>query len=62
MIDTKTKTNTTTNASETVSKVSITVMGIISATIGIWAVACLVGAVVSNGPLNVIKGFASSLF
>ena len=46
---------------ETVSKVSIGVMGFVSLLVGVWAVACLVGALVSTGPAGVIAGFFSAI-
>lgn len=46
---------------DTVSRVSLISMGIASALIGLWAVASMVGAVMSNGVGGVISGFVSAL-
>lgn len=47
---------------DTISKGSLAVMGGISALIGIWAVACMVGAMISGGgPINLMKGWISAI-
>lgn len=63
-----TLTKTQTKASEqtqvgldSVSKTSIGVMGGISALIGLWAAACFVGALISDGPLGLIKGWFAAI-
>jgi len=62
MTKTRQQTRTTENTNvgiDTVSKNSIAVMGGVSALIGIWSMACFVGAMAaSGGPL----GMASSWF
>ena len=40
------------------SKIGIFVMGVVAGLIGIWAAACMVGGLLSNGPL----AFVSSWF
>lgn len=46
---------------DSLSKGSLISMGFVSAVIGIWAVACLVAAVVSsNGPLSLMQGWFSA--
>ncbi len=54
---TRTAASQKTNTSSAADKMTITIMGGASALIGLWAVACFVGAVISNGPAGVIKGF-----
>ena len=41
---------------DTVSKTSIALMAGTSATIGIWSVACFAAALLSNGPVGLLKG------
>lgn len=58
-------TKTRTRASEqtetnldSISKGSVAVMGGLSALIGLWAVACFVGAMISDGgPLALVRGW-----
>lgn len=65
----KTRTVTRTNAHENtqvglddVTKTSITVMGAVSALIGIWAAASLIAAMVSvGGPLALVKGWVGAV-
>lgn len=49
------------NAIDTFSRASLISMGAISGLIGLWAGACLVGAVMSNGFGQVASGFISAL-
>lgn len=46
---------------DTLSRVSLLSMGVASGLIGLWAVACMVGAVMSNGIGGVVSGFFSAL-
>ncbi len=60
------KTNTvvkeSTNAAvDSVSRVTLTGMAIVSALVGIWAAACLVSAFVLSGPGEMIRGFISAV-
>ncbi|NTV14455.1 MAG: hypothetical protein HGA96_11090 [Desulfobulbaceae bacterium] len=60
------KTHSTTNVNttsgiDTLSRVSLVSMGVASGLIGLWAVACMVGAVTSNGIGGVVSGFFSAL-
>jgi len=58
----KTRTNVATgNAIDTLSRASLISMGGISALVGLWAAACLVGAVMTNGIGQVATGFFSAL-
>ena len=62
--NTKTRTRTavnTTSAVDTVSKTSIITMAVASGLVGLWAVSCLVGAFLSEGPVQVIKGFFTAV-
>lgn len=43
------------------SKVTVALFGGAAALIGLWAVACFVGALLSNGPLGLIKGYFSAV-
>lgn len=36
-------------------------VGVASLAVGLWSVACLVGAVISNGPLGLIHGLSQAL-
>lgn len=46
---------------DTLSRASLISMGVASGLIGLWAVACMVGAVMSNGIGGVVSGFFSAL-
>ena len=46
---------------DTVSKGSMVTMGVVSALVGIWAVACLASAMVEGGPVELIKGWFSAV-
>ena len=59
--NTRTATNAKTNTSSAADKMTISLMGGASLLIGLWAAACFIGAVVSNGPAGVIKGFFSAV-
>lgn len=59
-IQSTTKVNTTSGI-DTLSRVSLISMGVASGLIGLWAVACMVGAVMSNGLGGVVSGFFSAL-
>jgi hypothetical protein len=63
-IKTKTKTivrETANDAVDSISKVTITAMASVSGLIGLWAVACVVGAIATNGPAALVSGFVSAL-
>lgn len=60
------KTRSTTNVNtgsgiDTLSRASLVSMGVVSALIGLWAVASMVGAVMTNGIGGVVSGFVSAL-
>jgi hypothetical protein len=58
----KTRANVATgNAIDTLSRASLLSMGAVSALIGIWAAACVVGAISTNGLGRVASGFFSAL-
>ena len=48
-------------AVDSVSRITITAMGAVSGLIGLWAVACIVGAMVSVGPVELVNGFVSAV-
>jgi hypothetical protein len=60
----KTRSTTKVNSAsgiDTLSRVSLISMGVASALIGLWAVASMVGAVMTNGIGGVVSGFVSAL-
>ena len=50
-----------TAAIDSLSRASMMTMAGISGLVGLWAAACIVGAIVTNGPLGLIQGFVSAL-
>ena len=48
-------------AVDSVSRATITAMGAVSGLIGLWAVACIVSAIVSTGPVGLVNGFISAV-
>ncbi len=62
-----TKTNTQTTirtkveAGYETSKFALGAGMVMAALLGVWGVACLVSALVSVGPMNVVKGFFTAL-
>ncbi|NTV13680.1 MAG: hypothetical protein HGA96_07105 [Desulfobulbaceae bacterium] len=53
---------TSKEAIDSVSRGSIVTMGVASALVGLWAVACLVSAMVgSMGPIELIKNWFSAI-
>ena len=44
-------------AVDSVSRSSIITMGVASGLVGLWAVACLVSAMVDSGPVELIKNW-----
>ncbi len=63
MIKSQEKTRETSNAAiDSVSRGSIITMGVASALVGLWAVACLVSAMIGGGsPLALIKSWFSAI-
>ena len=64
MTDIKTRTivkENTNEAVDSISRATITAMGAVSGLIGLWAVACVVGAIASNGAGAVLTGFFAAL-
>ncbi|MBU0730177.1 MAG: hypothetical protein KKE17_12060 [Proteobacteria bacterium] len=61
---TRTKTNeaiTTQAGIDAVTKGSIAIMGSASALIGLWAVACIITAAFTAGPLGLARGWFSAV-
>ena len=61
-IKTKSNVNATTGSSaqtgvDSVSRGSMITMGVVSALVGIWAVACLVSAMVDGGPIELVRSW-----
>jgi len=48
-------------AVDSVSKITITAMGIVSGLIGLWSIASIVSAFASNGIGATIRGFVSAV-
>lgn len=59
----QTKTQATSKAAiDSVSRGSIITMGVASALVGLWAVACLASAMLGSGsPIELIKGWFSAV-
>ena len=51
----------TTSGIDTLSRASLISMGVASGLIGVWAMACMVGAVMSHGLGGVVGGFISAV-
>lgn len=49
------------DTSDEVMRFTLKVGTVLSALIGIWAVSCLVGALISAGPLQVVKGYITAI-
>ena len=57
-IKTKSKATESSNtAVDSVSRSSIITMGVASGLVGLWAVACLISAMVDSGPIELIKNW-----
>jgi hypothetical protein len=57
-IKTKSKaTESSNSAVDSVSRSSIITMGVASGLVGLWAVACLISAMVDSGPIELIKNW-----
>ncbi|MBU0673890.1 MAG: hypothetical protein KJ950_04535 [Proteobacteria bacterium] len=59
--NTRTATTQKVDASSAADKMTISLIGGASALIGLWAAACFVGVLISNGPAATIKGFFSAV-
>ena len=59
--NTRTVTNAKANTSSSADRMTISMMGGASVLIGLWAVACMVSALVSTGPVGLVKGFFSAV-
>ena len=61
-IKTQSKTTESTNtAVDSVSRSSIITMGVASGLVGLWAVACLISAMVDSGPIEMIRSWFSAV-
>lgn len=58
---TQVKVNDQAQALDAASKVTVALFGGTATLVGLWAVACFAGAVLSNGPLGVVKGYFSAV-
>jgi hypothetical protein len=57
-IKTKSKVTESSNtAVDSVSRSSIITMGVASGLVGLWAVACLISAMVDSGPIEMIRNW-----
>lgn len=54
-------TETSKSAVDSVSRSSIITMGIASGLVGLWAVACLISAMVDSGPVELIRGWFTAV-
>ncbi len=50
-------TESSTTAVDSVSRSSIITMGVASGLVGLWAVACLISAMVDSGPIEMIRNW-----
>ncbi|MBU0675421.1 MAG: hypothetical protein KJ950_12320 [Proteobacteria bacterium] len=57
----KATTNQNVKTSSSVAQMTISLIGGASLLIGLWAVACFIGALAGNGPMAMIKGFISAV-
>jgi len=48
-------------AVDSVSRSSIITMGVASGLVGLWAVACLISAMVDSGPIELIKSWFTAV-
>ena len=48
-------------AADTLTRASLITMAVSSGMVGIWAIGCLVSAIVTNGSGSVVKGFLNAL-
>ena len=61
-IKTQSKVKETSNtAVDSVSRSTIITMGVASGLVGLWAVACLISAMVDSGPIELIKNWFSAV-
>lgn len=49
------------NAVDTASRITVTAMAAVSGLIGLWALACLFAALISEGPAELISGFVTAV-
>ena len=48
-------------AVDSVSRATITAMGVVSGLVGLWALACIAGAISTNGLGGLVTGFVSAV-
>lgn len=58
---TQVKVNEQAQALDAASKATVALFGGAATLIGLWAVACFAGAVMTAGPLGVIKGYFAAV-
>ena len=58
---TKTQVKVNDQALDATGKVTVALFGGAAALIGLWAVACFAGAIMTAGPLGVLKGYFSAV-
>lgn len=46
---------------EATAKVTVALFGTAATLIGLWAVACFAGAIMTAGPMGVVKGFFAAV-
>ncbi|MDH3393097.1 MAG: hypothetical protein OEL66_03765 [Desulfobulbaceae bacterium] len=62
MVKTRTQVKDSAGAASSVfAGQAVSTVGIVSGLIGIWAVSCMVSAVISAGPLSLVTGWFSSV-
>jgi hypothetical protein len=59
--NTKTNSQVKVNASEVAERTTIALFGTASILIGLWAVACFAGALLSAGPVGLLKGYLAAV-
>ena len=59
--NTQTTTRNQTEVGYEASKFALGTGMVMAALVGLWGTACLVSALASNGPLNVVKGYFTAM-
>lgn len=57
----RTQVNTNAQVLDTTGKVTVALIGGTSLLIGLWAVACFAGALMTAGPIGLVQGFISAV-
>lgn len=58
---TKTQVKENVQALDATSKLTVSLLGGAAALIGLWAAACFVGALLTSGPVGVLKGYFAAV-